>query len=267
MHGLGNDFIILDLRDGTPLPPRNKIAPLTDRKTGIGCDQFIPVLPPQNPAADCFMRILNHPDASEAEACGNATRCVASILMDESGKDIVVIETVAGLLKCRRDGDMIQVDMGVPKTDWQDIPLTEECDTNHLNIEIGGVRDPGAANIGNPHCVFFVENAETLDIAALGPLAEHHPLFPEKTNVEFVHIIDRNTMRMRVWERDTGITMACGSAACGTMVAAFRRDLVDRKCEIILDGGSLFFDWRENDGHLFMTGPVTFVFEGQVDIL
>lgn len=269
MHGLGNDFVIIDIRDGIQLPPKDVIGALTHRKTGIGCDQFIPFGPPKNPEADAFMRILNAPDASEVEACGNATRCVASILMKEQDKDEIVIETVAGLLKCRAvngDREMIEVDMGIPKLDWQDIPLSEERDTLHLGIGEGDVQDPVGVNIGNPHAVFFVEDAEALNIEALGPGFETDPLFPAKANIEFAHIIDRQTIRMRVWERDTGVTAACGSAACATMVAAVRRDLVDRKADVVLDGGALSFHWREDDNHILMTGPVSGVFEGKVNI-
>ncbi len=309
MHGLSNDFIIVDTRYKGELPPRETIAALTHRKTGIGCDQFIPVSAPKDDRADCFMRILNAPDASEAEACGNATRCVASMLMREKDTDRVIIQTVAGLLECRArnaDKTLIEVDMGVPRLEWSEFPLSEACDTLWLPIDLGdfvaagpsptaltlspgseseaplpsptgrgrgpakpegrrreGEGSPAAVNIGNPHCVFFVDDAQTFPVREIGPQIEHHPLFPQKTNVEFATVIDRAHIRMRVWERDTGETEACGSAACGTMAAAVRRGLVDRECEVMLNGGPLQFHWREEDGHLLMTGPVEYVFSGE----
>ncbi len=262
MHGLGNDFIILDLRDGSPLPPIEKIAALTHRKTGIGCDQFIIMLPSEK--GTCFMKILNAPDASEVEACGNATRCVADILLRESGKDKVVIETLGGLLECWRESDeRITTDMGVPKLGWEDIPLSEERDTLHLLIGEGEAQDPVGVNVGNPHAVFFVDDAENFPVREIGPKIEHHPLFPRKANIEFATIIDRENIRMRVWERDAGETDACGSGASATIVAAVRRDLVNRKCAIHLNGGTLNFHWREIDDHILMTGAVAYVFDGE----
>ena len=267
MHGLGNDFIILDLRDGKSLPDKSVIAKMTHRKFGVGCDQFIPVFPPEHPKADAFMRILNAPDASEAEACGNATRCVADFLMRESGKDYAVIHTVAGFLECRRtENGMVEVDMGVPSLNWQDIPLSHDMDTRHIDLAVEGCDLPSgtAVNIGNPHCVLFFDDAEALDIECIGPKVEHHPFFTARTNVEFVSLIEKNRLRMRVWERDTGVTMACGSAACATAVAAIEHGLTDRKVEVMLDGGPLFFEWREQDRHLLMTGPVTYVYDGML---
>ena len=262
MHGLSNDFVIIDCREGGEMPPREIMAAITHRKTGVGCDQLIPILPPQDPGADAFMRIINAPDATEAQACGNATRCVADILMNEKGTDEAVVQTVAGLLSCTRGEDgLITVNMGVPRIKWDDIPLSHECDTLHLPLE----GDPAAVNIGNPHCVFFLEeDVETYPVREVGPRFEHDSIFPEKANIEFVNVIDRTHMRMRVWERDTGETDACGSAACGVMVAAVRRGLADRQCEIMLNGGPLQFHWRESDDHLFMTGPVAYVFEGML---
>jgi diaminopimelate epimerase len=262
MHGLSNDFIIIDCRKTGKMPPRATMSAMTHRKTGIGCDQLIPILPPQDERADAFMRIINRPDATEAQACGNATRCVADILMNEKGEDAAVIQTVAGLLYCTRDNasGLITVDMGVPRVEWNEIPLSKQCDTLHLPLE----GDPVAVNIGNPHCVFFVDDAESYNVAIRGPLVENDPLFPEKTNVEYATVLDRAHIRMRVWERDAGETEACGSAACGTIVAAVRRGLVDRQCEVMLNGGPLQFHWREEDDHLLMTGPVAYVFEGTI---
>ena len=264
MHGLSNDFVIIDCRDTGQMPPKHVMAAITHRKTGVGCDQLIPILPPKDPKADAFMRIINSPDASEAQACGNATRCVADILMNEKGTDECVIQTVAGLLRCTRDGGtgLITVDMGVPRLEWGQIPLSKPCDTLHLPLD----GDPVGVNIGNLHCVFFVDNVEDLDVHKSGVKVEHDPLFPEKTNVEYAKIIDSTHIRMRGWERDSGETQACGSAACATMVAAVRRGLVERHCDVILNGGVLNFHWREDDSHLFMTGPVAYVFKGSMEI-
>ena len=269
MHGLGNDFIILDRRGQSHTLPRSELARLTHRKTGIGCDQIIPVEDPKHEEADVFMRILNAPGATEVQACGNATRCVASMFMKDNNTDEAVVQTVAGLLRCRAidaSKDMIEVDMGVPRLGWQEIPLSRECDTVELPIGEGGLLNPVAVNIGNPHGVFFVDDTESFPVTKWGPRFENDPVFPEKANIEFATVIDRHTIRMRVWERDTGETDACGSAACATMVAAVRRDLVERRCKVILNGGILDFHWREEDDHLFMTGPAEHVFDGEVEI-
>lgn len=259
MHGLGNDFVIIDCRQTGQMPSRAVMAAMTHRKTGIGCDQLIPILPAQDGRADAFMRIINAPDATEAQACGNATRCVADILMNEKGQDAAVIQTVAGLLYCTRSPDgLVTVDMGVPRLEWDKIPVSKQCDTLHLPLD----GDPVGVNIGNPHAVFFVDDVESFPVREKGPGIEHDPLFPEKANIEFAKVLDRSHIRMRVWERDTGETEACGSAACATMVAAVRRGLVDRQCEVMLNGGPLQFHWRESDDHLLMTGPVAYVFEG-----
>lgn len=260
MHGLSNDFVIVDCRKTGQMPSRQTMAVMTHRKTGIGCDQLIPLLPPQDEGADVFMRIINSPDATEAQACGNATRCVADILMKETGRDQVVIQTVAGLLYCTCEPDgLITVDMGVPRLQWHEIPISKQCDTLHMPLP----GDPVGVNIGNPHAVFFVEDVEDLAVDKIGPKMEHNPLFPEKANIEYAKVLDRTHIRMRVWERDSGETQACGSAACATMVAAVRRGLVDRRCQVILNGGPLHFYWRESDDHLFMTGPVAYVFKGE----
>lgn len=261
MHGLGNDFIVVDLRGGGELPDKERIASLTNRKTGIGCDQFIPILPAKSDKADCFMRILNAPDASEVEACGNATRCVADMIMRDKNEDACVIETVAGFLYCTRtEQGLISVDMGKPKFEWTEIPLSQDCDTLHLPLD----GNPVGVNIGNPHCVFFIaDDVEHYPVREHGSRIEHDPLFPQKTNVEFCNVLDRQTIRMRVWERDAGETDACGSGACAVAVAAIRRDLVDRQCSVILNGGTLSFHWREQDDHILMTGPASYVFEGE----
>ncbi len=260
MHGLGNDFVILDGRKVLPALNPERIRLICDRNRGVGCDQLIVMEAPSTDVqADVFMRIYN-PDASEAGACGNATRCVADILMAEAGRDSVVIQTVAGLLACTRaDDGLITVDMGTPKTEWQDIPLARAMDT--LDIPAGPGGGVGV-NMGNPHCVFFCEEAEDIPVDRLGKAVETDPLFPARTNVEFVSMRGPDHLRMRVWERGAGITQACGSGACAVAVAAVRRGLTGRRVRISLDGGDLWVEWRENDGHVLMTGPVSYVFTG-----
>jgi diaminopimelate epimerase len=245
MHGLGNDFVILDHRNGGGRLAPETIRKLADRQFGVGCDQVIVLEPSKK--ADVFMRIYN-PDASEAESCGNATRCVAHLL----GKDSVTIETRAGLLPCRRVGDLIEADMGAPKGEVR-------------NLAIGGkdLPDAVAVNMGNPHCVFFVGSVEDTSVEMLGPIFEHHELFPDRSNVEFAQVIGDNFIRLRVWERGAGVTLACGSGACATIVAAVSRGLTGRRAEVIMDGGPLTLEWRESDSHVLMTGPVAYVFEGE----
>jgi len=264
MHGLGNDFVVLDFRRGAvPISPAGART-LAERRTGIGCDQLILLEPPQHPAAQVLMRIRNA-DGSEAEACGNATRCVADLLFRETGDPRVRIETVAGLLEAEAIADGgVSVDMGPAHTGWRDIPLARAADTDHVELSLGPLEDAVCTNLGNPHATFFVNAVEAVDLAALGPALEHHPLFPERANIGVAAIRDRNHIRLRVWERGVGITSACGSGACAALVAAHRRDLADRHARVELDGGSLDIAWRE-DGHVIMTGPATLSFEGVFD--
>ena len=263
MHGLGNDFVIVDLRSaGGAGLSADHIRRIADRRRGAGCDQLLVMEKAKTDGADLFMRIYN-PDGSEAGACGNGTRCVADLFMNESGRSECVIETSAGLLACRRaENAMVQVDMGVPRLEWQDIPLKEKCDTLHLGIMSGPLHDPVAVNVGNPHVVFFVDDVRKADVEGLGPQVERHVMFPQRTNVEFAQVLGPDKIRVRVWERGTGVTQACGSGSCATMVAAVRRGLTGRKAEIVLDGGSLFLEWRAQDDHVLMTGPVARVYEG-----
>ena len=267
MHGLGNDFVITDCRADGRMPPQDMIDLLTDRHRGVGCDQLIPLMPPEDPAADVYMRILNS-DGSEVGACGNATRCVGDYIMRETGKNEAVIQTKAGLLHCTRaENGLITADMGVPQLEWQQIPVAFKCDT--LNLPLKSVYKliktaPVGVNMGNPHAVFFMEEVDTLPLSEIGPEIEHNSLFPERTNVEFAKILDRDHIRMRVWERGSGETAACGSGACATAVAAVRRGYVNRKCDIILNGGTLNIHWRDTDNHVLMTGPVAYVFEGTI---
>jgi len=266
MHGLGNDFVVLDFRRGGPRLSGRQIRLIADRRRGIGCDQLIILEPAQRPDADLFMRIHN-PDGSESAACGNATRCIAARVMDELGRQSLSIETVAGLLsaEAQEDGREIAVDMGPARLDWREIPLAEACDTAHLPLALGPLSDPVAVNVGNPHAVFFVPDVAAIDLAGLGPQLEHHPLFPERANIEIVQLLPDGTLRMRVWERGAGITQACGSGACATLVAAARRGLTGRSADVLLDGGRLHIDWLAN-GHVRMTGGWTHSFDGVIDL-
>lgn len=271
MHGLGNDFVVIDLRAengrtdcGRALTPA-QVRHIADRREGVGCDQLITIEAPRSPDATAFMGIRN-PDGTEAGACGNATRCVAALLMDESGASTAVVETVSGLLSAQRSvAGLVTVDMGPPRLDWAQIPLSAEADTLHLDLEAGILRDPVAVSMGNPHAVFFVDAVAAVPLETIGPMVESHPLFPERTNVEVVEVLASDILRMRVWERGAGITRACGSGACAVLVAAVRRGLADRRAQVILDGGPLTIDWREADGHVLMTGPVATSFTGVLD--
>lgn len=266
MHGLGNDFAVIDVTDGGIVTPE-ETRKIADRRRGVGCDQVLVMEKPKNPQADIFMRIYNT-DGSEAQACGNGARCVASLYMERNGLKECVLETVAGLLPSRIvEGGLIQVDMGVPRTRWDEIPLSRECDTLNLGIVHSRetMNSPVAVNVGNPHTIFFVDDVMKVELEKLGPEVENHVLFPERTNVEFAQILSPEKVRVRVWERGTGVTQACGSGACATIVAAARRGLTGRKAEIVLDGGSLFMEWRTEDGHILMTGPATRVYEGVLE--
>ncbi|MEE8352068.1 MAG: diaminopimelate epimerase [Rhodospirillales bacterium] len=265
MHGLGNDFIVLDARDGGLDLGAEGARVLSDRRRGIGCDQILIMEAAANEQADIFMRILNA-DGTEAEACGNGTRCVAQLVMAETGRDAVSIETRAGVLKANiAAGSLVSVDMGPAKLDWQEIPLAREMDTLNLEISAGPLSVPVGVNIGNPHAVFFVDDAEIIPLEDIGPIIENDPLFPEKTNVEAAQVLDDGSIRLRVWERGVGITQACGSGACATLVAASRRGLVGRRATIHLDGGDLDITWADDD-HVIMTGPVATSFSGVVDL-
>jgi diaminopimelate epimerase len=262
MHGLGNDFVVIDARERPLKLSETQARLIADRRLGVGCDQLLILEKPKNPKlADVFMRILN-PDASEAGACGNGTRCVADLLMREGGRDHLVIETIAGLLDAERaSGNRVTVDMGPAKLDWREVPLKEACDTLHIPLTLGPLSDPVGTNMGNPHATFFVADAEKIDLASLGPVLERHAMFPERANIGIVQVLSPERLRFRVWERGAGITMACGSGACAALVAASRRGLTGRKANVVLDGGELEIEWAK-DGHVMMTGPVAISFTG-----
>ncbi len=260
MHGLGNDFVVIDGRARPVALDSDWVRAVSDRRTGVGCDQLVLI----EPADGADVRLsLRNADGGVTEACGNATRCIAGLVMAETGRRTVTIETDAGLLPCTDAGDgRITVDMGAARTDWRDIPLAREADT--LAIALGDPA-PGPAvgvNVGNPHAVFFVDDAEAVDLARIGPALEHDAMFPERVNVEVAEIRGTDNIRMRVWERGTGITRACGTGACATLVAAARRGLTGREADVILDGGTLHIIWRE-DGHVLMTGPWSTSFAGE----
>jgi len=268
MHGLGNDFIIMDAR---PLPharldlSERSLCALSNRRTGIGFDQAIVIEPPRTADSDVVIRFFNA-DGSESGACGNGTRCVADFLMQQMGKTTLNMAVGKRILVAHRtDTGMIAVDMGVPHFDWQQIPLAHAVDTAHIPLAVGQLKDGIAVNVGNPHLVFFVSDCAAVPLDRLGPVLEHDRLCPLRTNVEAAQIIDRQTIRLRVWERGAGLTQACGSGACATLVAAARRDLTDRKAEIVLDGGSLWIEWRD-DNHIVMSGPSVLVYEGRIDL-
>jgi diaminopimelate epimerase len=262
MHGLGNDFVVLDGRDRPLALAAAAVRALADRHTGIGCDQVVVVEPPRQPAAHAFMRILNA-DGSDAETCGNATRCLALLLNGETGERRLRIETAAGLLDAETLPDgRVAVDMGPARSEWHEIPLSRAVDTGRAPLSSGPLSEPVCTNIGNPHATFFVADAAAIDLRALGPALEHDPLFPERANIGVAAVIDRGHIRLRVWERGAGETRACGSGACAALVAAHRRGLADRRAEVQLDGGALEIEWR-GDGHVMMTGPAALSFEGR----
>ena len=257
MHGAGNDFVVLDERSQPLGLTAGQVAGLADRHTGVGCDQVITI--GASAAADVRLRFFN-PNGGEAGACGNGTRCVAALLMDELGATVLSLQTAAGLLAARRlqDGGVC-VDMGPVRFGWQDIPLAAPADTLHLPLP----GDPAAASMGNPHVTFF---ATGLDQAAeRGPAIERDPLFPERVNVGFAQVLGERRLRLRVWERGAGLTLACGSGACAALVNAHRRGLTARDAAIVVDGGVLHVTWRA-DNHVEMTGPVALSYEGVIDL-
>jgi diaminopimelate epimerase len=273
MHGCGNDFVVFDARPAalgmTPLRITPALAAaIADRRTGVGCDQVIVIESPPSDApagADVFMRIRN-PDGSEAGACGNATRCVTHLLAMETGRGHHVIRTVAGDLPSEAlSNGLVRVDMGPVRLGWRDVPLGRPMDTLDLDLTAGPVAHPAAASMGNPHATFFVPDIDDVPIGEIGPVLEHDPLFPERANIGFVQVLAQDRVRLRVWERGAGLTLACGSGACAALVNAARRGLTGREATVIVDGGELTIAWRD-DNHVLMTGPVAISFTGEVDL-
>jgi diaminopimelate epimerase len=269
MNGLGNAICVLDAReDHMPLSAEIVMA-LADNDKGIGFDQLMVLEAAKNPMADVFTSIWNN-DGTRVSACGNGARCVAWYLMRETGRDHIVIETEAGLLGASRAGEFaISVDMGEPRLAWQDIPMAERMETTRIELQVGPIDDPimhgpGCVSMGNPHVVFFVHDAELAPVKEIGPMIEHHPLFPQGVNVGFAEIIARDHIRLRVWERGAGLTKACGTGACAALVAAVRRRLSDRIARVQVDGGEMTIEWRASDNHVIMTGPVELEAEGTI---
>lgn len=255
MHGLGNDFVVVDERGITPRVDKYIAIAMADRHRGVGYDQLAVLSNTDN--ADLHLTFWNS-DGSQADACGNATRCVARHVMDATQKEALTIETGRGILHAKTTPDgQVSVNMGHPQLDWADVPLARDVDT--LELPLDGA--PTATGMGNPHCTFFVEDAEAVDLLTLGPRYENDPLFPKRTNVQFASMIGNDHIRMRVWERGVGMTLASGSSSCATAVAAARRGLTGRKVRIDLDGGTLEIDWAD-DG-VWMTGATAHVFDGQ----
>ncbi|MTI44069.1 diaminopimelate epimerase [Roseibium hamelinense] len=272
MNGLGNDFLVWDARDDALRLTDDVIAALGNRQTGVGFDQMITV--ERSPlGVDAFMRIHNC-DGSQVDACGNATRCIGRLLMEEAGADAVTIETNAGLLRAYSSKlpRTITVDMGEPRLLWNQIPLAEEFhDTRAIELQIGPIDDPilhtpSVVNMGNPHAIFWVDDVEAYDLATVGPLLEHHPIFPEGANISLADVFGRNEIRVKVWERGAGLTRACGTAACAVAVAAARDKRAGRTSVIHLPGGPLTIEWRESDDHVLMTGATEIEYEGEIDL-
>lgn len=260
MHGLGNDFVLLDERRmPVPLDPA-WVARLADRHRGIGFDQLVVL--DEDPELDAHVRFFNA-DGSETAACGNATRCVARLIHENTGKDRIDLRTGRGILRAVRDGSLWAVDMGQPRFGWEQIPLTHECATDEVPLDIAGLPRPFAVNMGNPHAVFLVDHLGSIDVAGMGAMLEQHPMFPERANIGFVQVLDRQSARLRVFERGAGLTLACGSGACAAMVALVKKGLVEEKVRFQLDGGELQLAW-DGVGGVVMTGPAALAYTGEL---
>ncbi|PPR12341.1 MAG: Diaminopimelate epimerase [Alphaproteobacteria bacterium MarineAlpha11_Bin1] len=275
MHGLGNDFVIIDARSGKPAAgimfSAAQAAAIADRRTGVGCDQLITIedTPRKDSGGHAFIRIRNA-DGGEVNACGNATRCVGAMLLAETGEDQVGLLTGADLLTVKRAGyGLITVDMGTPLGEWNKIPLAVQADTLHLDLSCGPLSDPAAISMGNPHATFFVDQVSEIPIALVGPELENDPIFPERANIGISQILAPDRMKLRVWERGVGLTLACGTGACAAVVNANRRDLAGRRMVVEVDGGELLINWQEDRpgelGRVFMTGPAATSFCGILD--
>ncbi len=265
MHGLGNDFVVIDARKRPFSLSAAQAAAIADRRRGIGCDQIIVLEAGQAGGEDAFMRIRNA-DGSASAACGNATRCIGGFLMDETGKSRVTIGSEAGdLFADRASRGDVTIDFGPARLGWREVPLAREMDTLHLELALGPVSDPAGCSMGNPHATFFVPDVSAIDLATLGPKLEFDPLFPERANIGFAQVLAPDRIRLRVWERGAGITQACGTGACASLVNANRRGLTGRKAQVELDGGTLTIERREADDHVLMTGAVAISFRGVID--
>lgn len=270
MHGLRNDFVIVDGRETSYTPSVEEIIRICDRHEGVGSDELVVVEAPSSKAAAsgviAFVRIFN-PDGRQVEACGNATRCVGWLLVQESGRKEITIETLGGQLKCSDAGDKsVAVEMGRLRTAWQEIPLSREMDTLHLGIGAGPLQDPVGMNIGNPHAIFFVDNLDAIDLTRYGQELQKNPLFPEQANIGAAQLIDPKTLKLSVWERPGVLTTACGTGACVAVAAAHRRGLTTEKCmTVVMPAGSVEIEMKE-DGTVVMTGPVETCYAGYLPV-
>ncbi|HEX2511648.1 MAG TPA: diaminopimelate epimerase [Xanthobacteraceae bacterium] len=271
MNGLGNEIVVVDLRHSKATVTAEE-ARAAAQPPAAAYDQMMTLHAPRTPGTDAFVRIYNN-DGSEVGACGNGTRCIASLLFEETGKNALTLETKAGLLNCRKAEapGLVTVDMGKPRFAWNEIPLAEQFrDTRGIELQIGPIdkpilHTPSVVSMGNPHAIFWVDDVNAYDLAQIGPLLENHPIFPERANITLANIKSRDHIVIRTWERGAGLTQACGSAACAAAVAAARLKRTDRKVRITLPGGDLFVDWGAGDDHVLMTGPVEFEGKGTFD--
>jgi diaminopimelate epimerase len=270
MNGLGNEIVLVDMR-AAPTAVTADDARAAAKPGGVPYDQLMALYPPRTPGTDAFVRIYNN-DGSEAGACGNGMRCLASLLVEQTGKNALAVETQAGLLNCWKAGEeSFTVDMGVPRFAWNEIPLAEEFrDTRAIELQIGPIdkpilHSPSVVNIGNPHAIFWVDDVAPYDLGRIGPLLENHPIFPERANISLAAVKSREQLVVRTWERGAGLTRACGSAACAAAVAATRTRRTGRKVTVTVPGGDLSIEWREADDHVLMTGPVEYEFAGRFD--
>jgi diaminopimelate epimerase len=272
MNGIGNEIVVVDLRDKPGAITPEEARAVASPPKGVAYDQLMVLQPPRLEGTEAFIRIYNN-DGSESGACGNGMRCVARRVFEASGRSAVTFETRAGLLNCWRgpSADLYTVDMGPPKFGWRDIPLAEEFrDTRGVELQIGPIdapilHTPSVVSMGNPHAIFWVDDINAFDLGRFGPLLENHPIFPERANITLAHIVDRDHIAIRTWERGAGLTKACGSAACAAAVAAARLKRVNRTAQITLPGGELTIEWRESDDHVLMTGTASFEYEGRFD--
>jgi diaminopimelate epimerase len=270
MNGLGNEIVVVDMRR-SPAVISAADARAAAKPAGAPYDQLMALYAPRTPGTDAFVRIYNN-DGSESGACGNGMRCIAELLVKESGKDAVIVETTSGLLSCVKAASpgLFTVDMGAPRFRWDEIPLAEEFDTRAIELQIGPIdnpalHSPSAVNIGNPHAIFWVEDVNAYDLGRFGPLLENHPIFPERANITLAAVKSPEHIVIRTWERGAGLTKACGSAACAATIAAARLKRTGRKVTVTLPGGDLVIEWRESDDHVLMTGPVEYEYEGRFD--
>jgi diaminopimelate epimerase len=268
MNGLGNEIVVLDLRDAPIAVPPAEARALA-RPEALPFDQIMALYPPRAAGTEAFVRIINA-DGSEAGACGNGTRCIALYEAGRTGRNHLLFESVAGLLDCTVSEDGVSADIGRPRFGWAEIPLAEEfADTRVIELQIGPIdapvlHSPSVVNVGNPHAIFWVEDVEAHDLGRFGPLLENHPIFPERANISLAQVVSPEHIILKVWERGAGLTKACGSAACAAAVAAARTRRTGRKVRVTLPGGDLLIEWRESDDHILMTGPAEFEFEGRL---